>query len=375
MVIAVNTRLLLADKTEGYGYFINEVFQVLTKQYSQHQFYFLFDRPYDKQFVFPNNVTPIVIRPSASRPILWKYWYDIKVPLVLKKIKADVFVSPDGFCSLTTKIPQCLIIHDLSFLHYTGAYKKNYLLFYKYYIPKFLKKAQTVATVSNFTKQDIIQHYKTDPDKISVIYSGVSTILKPLDWEQQDLIKERYTAGKEYFIFFNAVHHSYNLVNLLKAFSIFKKRQKSEMKMVLAERFAWKNKEFLQLLKTYKYKDDVILLNYLKETESAQLLGAAYALIYPFSSGAFAAPIVEAMKCNVPVLAIAHPSTQEIGKDAALYFDFSNITDTAEQMMLIYKDEVLRSKMIEKGKLIIEKYNWQQTADLLWQSITKAIIK
>lgn len=373
MIIAVNTRFLLKDALEGYGYFTREVFRILTQKYPQHQFYFLFDRPYAGEFVFSENVHPLVVSPPARHPVLWKYWYDIKIPLALKKIKADVFVSPDGFCSLSTKVPQCLVVHDLGFLHQPEAYKKNHYRFYKYYTSAFLKKARRIATVSAFSKNDIVKEYKLPPQKIDVVYSAAKEIFYPIAFEEQALIKEKYTGGKEFFLCIGAIQPRKNLVNLLKAFSIFKRRQKSEMKLVLAGRLAWKNGDFLQLLSTYKYKDDVVLTHYLEEKELAQLTASAYALVYPSLFEGFGVPVLEAMKSRVPMLTSAATSMQEIAEDAALYFNPKDHEDVADKLMLIYKDENLRSRLIEKGKAVAEKYSWQRTADLLWESILKAV--
>ena len=161
MVIAVNTRFLLVDYLEGYGNFIYETFRRITEQHPEHEFIFIFDRPYDKRFLFSNNIKTVVTGPAARHPLLWKLWYDIKVPVILKRYKVDVFVSCDGFCSLGTKVPQCLVVHDLAFLHYPSAIKKSHLLFYKRYTPKFLGKAISIATVSEFSKKDIIAQYGT----------------------------------------------------------------------------------------------------------------------------------------------------------------------------------------------------------------------
>jgi glycosyltransferase involved in cell wall biosynthesis len=375
MVIAVNTRFLLKDRLEGVGYFTQEVLKVLTKRYPQHQFYFLFDQPYSKSFIFSANVHPLVVSPPTRHPILWKYWYDIKLPLILRRIKADVFVSLDGFCSLTTSVPQCLIVHDLGFLHQPEAYKKSHYRFYKRYTPKFLKKARRIATVSQFSKKDIILSYHAEAEKIDVVYNGVKEIFHSTSFEEQSRVKEKYTAGKEFFLYVGAIQPRKNLVNLLKAFSIFKKRQKSEMKLVLTGRLAWKNGEFLQLLKTYKYRKDVLLTNYISEEELVQLMGAAYALVYPSFFEGFGVPVLEGMKCGVPVLTSANTSMQEIGEDAALYFNPADHTDIADKLMLIYKDENLRNRLIEKGKAIAEKYSWQRTADLLWESVLRTAEK
>lgn len=372
MNVAVNTRFLVEEKLEGYGYFIKGLFQNIVKDHPEHHFYFLFDRPYSENFIFAPNVHGLVVSPPARLPLLWKYWYDIKVPLALKKIKADVFVSPDGYCSLTTKIPQCLVVHDLGFFHFPDAYKKSHVSYLKKNTPKFLKKAKSIVTVSEFSKEDIIKQYKVDSIKIEVVPNGVKEIFRPLSFDERTVVKEKYTEGKDFFLYAGAIQPRKNLVNLLKAYSIFKKRLQSNMKLVLAGRLAWKNEEFRKLIKTYKYRDEVIITNYLPEEEMALLMGSAYALVYPSLFEGFGVPVIEAMKCNVPVLTSEKTSMQEVAGNAALYFDPENHSDMAEKMMLIYKNENKKNELVKKGATQVLKYDWKNAAEIFWQNIMKA---
>lgn len=374
MKIAVNTRFLLKDYLEGYGYFIFETFLRIVRNHPEHEFIFIFDRPYDSKFIFAENIKPVVIGPQARHPLLWKLWYDIKIPAVLKKYKADVFVSCDGFCSLGTNVPQCIVVHDLSFLHYPSFNKKAHTIFYKRYIPRFLKKAGSIATVSAFSKQDILSFYKNIPaSKINVVYSGVKEIFKPVGEKEKKAIKEQYTSGKEFFIYVGAIHPRKNLENLLKAFSVFKKRQQSGMKLLLVGRLAWKYQPFLEKLKTYKYRDDVVLTGYVSDEELSRILGSAYAMLYPSLFEGFGVPVLEAMHCDVPVITSINSSMQEIAQEAALYCDPSDYNSIADKMMLLYKDENLRKKLIIKGKEIFPKYSWDATAEAIWQNILKAV--
>lgn len=372
MIIGVNTRFLLYNNLEGFGYFTKEILQLLTRQYPQHQFHFFFDRPFDGAFIFSPNVKGHIVSPPARHPLLWKYWFDVKVSLLLKKLKADVFLSMDGQCSLTTRVPQCLAVHDLGFLHHPEAYKKSHVLYLKKFTPAFIKKAKTIVTVSNFSKQDIISHYKTSEEKISVVYNGIKDVFIPTSFDEQTAIKEKHTAGAEFFLYTGAIHPRKNLMALLKAFSIFKRRLKSSMKLVLAGRLAWKNDEFLALLNTYKYKDDVVLTGYLQEGELAGLMASAYALVYPSLFEGFGVPVIEAMKCGVPVLTSKDSSMQEIGEEAAMYFDAQNVDDIADKLMRIYKDEMGRKDLIKKGLVVAQKYSWQKTTDAVWKSLMKA---
>ena len=373
MRVAVNTRFLLPDYLEGYGYFIQETFSRITANHPEHEFIFIFDRPYEQQFVFDKNVTPVVAGPPARHPLLWKWWYDIKVPAVLRKYKADVFVSCDGFCSLRTRVPQCLVVHDLAFLHYPDLISRSHFSFYKRYTPAFLNKAASVATVSDFSKNDILHEYDVEPGKINVVYSAAKPLFVPLTVEERQRVKEKHTGGKEYFLYTGSIHPRKNLMNLLKAFSVFKKKQKTGMKLVLAGRLAWKYESFSKDLETYKYREDVVLTGYLPEAELARLTASAYAMVYPSFFEGFGVPVLEAMQCQVPVITSAESAMQEVAGQAALYTDPADYTDIAEKMILLYKDETLRSCLCATGLERATAFNWDRTANLLWQSVLQAI--
>jgi glycosyltransferase involved in cell wall biosynthesis len=375
MTIVVNTRFLLDEYLEGYGYFISETFRRITKQHPEHLFIFVFDRPFDQRFIFGPNVKGIVAGPTARHPVLWKFWYDFKIPAILKKYKADLFVSPDGFCSLATRVPQCMVVHDLAFLHHPCFISKSHLLFWKRYMGKFLDRADSVATVSEFSKADILRHFRIDPAKTDVVYNGVKEVFHPISYEEKQSVKEAYTNGKDYFIYTGAIHPRKNLVNLLKAFSIFKKKQQSGLKLVLAGRLAWKYRRFVEDLKSYKYRDDVVLTGYVEEPSLANLIGAAYAMLYPSLHEGFGVPVLEAMGSGIPVITSSDSSMEEIAGDAALYANATDPNSIAEAMIRIYKDEALGKQLIEKGNERVKQFSWDQTAELLWQTMLKATVK
>jgi glycosyltransferase involved in cell wall biosynthesis len=96
-------------------------------------------------------------------------------------------------------------------------------------------------------------------------------------------------------------------------------------------------------------------------------------LIYPSLLEGFGVPVLEAMGCHVPVITSGNSAMQEIAKEAALYADPNDYNDIADKMMLLYKDENLRKGLIKKGKEIVTQYSWDKSAELLWQSILKAV--
>ena len=208
--------------------------------------------------------------------------------------------------------------------------------------------------------------------KNDVIYTAVSDFSKPIEWEEKRKIKAQYAGGNEYFIFYGDTSQQNILLNLLKAFSHFKKWQKSSMQLFIMIKDGLP-KDFSDSLKLFKYRKDVKLLNSLPGNELAKVTAAAYSMIYlPLYESFSMLAALQAMKCNIPVITGNAGAMPEICGDAALYVNFNDPANIAEKLMLIFKDEKLRQELIEKGKEEVQKYNWDKTTGLLWHSILKA---
>lgn len=373
MRIGVNTRLLLNSKLEGIGRFTHELMSRIVKNHPEHEFVFFFDRPYDEQFIYAKNVIPVVLKPQARHPFLYYLFTEIAIPQALKKYKCDVYFSPDGLGSLRTKVPTIIAFHDLAFLHYPEFIKKIDKWHYQKYFPQFARKAKQIVAVSEYTKSELITHYQINPDKIDVVYNGVSDAYKPLGYEEKKQIKAKYTDGCEYFLFVSAIHPRKNVINLLKAFVKFKRFQNTKMKLLMVGRMAWKTSEIEEAKALMPYKEDVIWTGYLDIEELAKVTASAYALVYPSLFEGFGIPIADAMACNVPVITSTTSSMPEVGGDAALYADPTVVEDIAAQLSFMYKDELLRNKLITACAPQVAKFSWDNSAALLWKAILKTV--
>ena len=115
MKIAVNTRLLLEGKMDGIAWFTYETMKRITVQHPEHEFLFIFDRPFSESFIFSGNVTGVIAHPQSRHPVLWYMFFEFGIPAVLKKHKPQLFFSPDGWLSLNTQVKSMAVIHDLNF--------------------------------------------------------------------------------------------------------------------------------------------------------------------------------------------------------------------------------------------------------------------
>ncbi|NJL76070.1 MAG: glycosyltransferase family 4 protein [Saprospiraceae bacterium] len=121
------------------------------------------------------------------------------MPHALKKYQIDVFLSPDNFCAIRTKVPTVLVVHDLAYLHFPIHTRRRDLWYYRYFMPRYIQRANRIITVSEFTKQDIIKQFGMTGKKIAVAYNGVRTVFQPISDTEKEYIKAEYTQGNDYF--------------------------------------------------------------------------------------------------------------------------------------------------------------------------------
>jgi glycosyltransferase involved in cell wall biosynthesis len=373
MKIVVNTRLLLPNKLEGIGWFTYETLKRITKAHPEHHFIFLFDRDFDEDFIFSDNVTPLILSPPARHPILFYIWFELSVAGFLNKYKPDLFLSPDGYLSLRAKCKQLAVIHDINFEHYPKDLSFIVHKYLTHFFPKFAKKATRIATVSNFSKNDIAKTYQIDPQKIDVVYNGSNNLYTPINSALQAETKKKFAAGANYFLFVGSLHPRKNIARLFKAFDLFKSKQANPMKLVIVgEKYYWTT-EIKQAFSSMKFKDDVVFTGRLSTEDLKLVLGAAFALTYvPYFEG-FGIPIVEAMNCDVPVITSNVTSMPEIANGAALLVDPFDVDSIADALSKLYCDAHLRSQLIEKGRMRKLDFSWDKTAAALWESIQKSV--
>lgn len=373
MEIVVNTRLLLKNKLEGIGWFTFETLKRITKDHPEHHFIFLFDRDFDEEFIFSDNITPLILSPQARHPFLFYWWFEHSVANFLNKYNPDLFLSPDGYLSLNAKCKQLAVIHDLNFEHYPQDLPFLVRKYYKYYFLKFAKKASRIATVSDYSKQDIHNTYEIKNTLIDVIYNGCNEQYVPIDERTKEETKKRFTQNNDYFLYVGSLHPRKNIKRLLEAFDIFKNKEKNDTKLVIVgEKYYW-TREIKQAYINMRHRNDVIFTGRLSTQDLKKVLGSALVMTYiPYFEG-FGIPILEAMNANIPVITSNVTSMPEVAKDAALLIDPFSTESISDAMLYLYKDEDMRRMLIEKGNKRKQDFSWDKTAEALWKSIEKTL--
>jgi len=369
--IAVNTRLLLKDRLEGIGWFTYENLKRITTSHPDDHFYFLFDRPFSEEFIFADNITPIILSPQARHPMLYYIWFQFSVKKLLGDLKPDLFISPDGYMPLDLKCKSLIVFHDLNFEHYPKDVPLFERLYYRTFFPKFAKQANCIVTVSQFSKDDIASIYDVPHERIDVVYNGANEKYAPMSIEQQNIVRGKITDGTPYFYFIGSLHPRKNLPNLFRAFDIFRKSSATKVNLVITGARKWWTKDIESVYNTMSFKDDVIFTGRLPVEKVRDLMASAIALTYVSYFEGFGIPIAEAFKCGTPVITANVTSMPEIAGDAAITVDPFDHFAIAEAMKLIAENPDVRQNLKDKGLQRSELYTWDKSAENLWKSIER----
>jgi glycosyltransferase involved in cell wall biosynthesis len=371
--IAVNTRLLMPGKLDGIGWFTFETLKRITRDHPETRFYFLFDRKYTGEVIFGENVTPVILRPAARHPVLWYYWFECRVRAFLKRVRPDLFLSTDGFLPLHSDLPSVLVIHDINFEHRPGDLPWLARNYYRRFFPRYARKADRVVTVSEYSRRDIINQYEVPEEKVDLAYNGANELFKPLSDAQAAEVRNKYTGGAPYFIFVGSLHPRKNITNLLKAFQLFKDENKSNYKLVIVGEKFFLTGAMEEQLERMPGRDDVIFTGRLSPDQLNEVLGASWAMTFVPHFEGFGIPIVEAMRCDIPVIASNVTSLPEIAGDAALFVAPDSPGSIRDAMTRIVKEKRLRDELITRGRLRRELFSWDDTARMLWCSVLRVM--
>lgn len=379
MRIAVNTRLLLPGKMDGIGWFTFETTRRMVASHPEHQFILLFDRPvrkgvdsdFDAMLASPN-VETVVLCPQARHPVLWWMFFELSVPCALRRHKADLYLSPDGMMPLRPKVPTLSVIHDLNFEHSKDNLRPSHQRYMTSFFPRFARAATRIATVSDYSKQDIAATYGIDAERIDVVYDGAHSHYRSHSDEEKKAVRQRFTGGAPYIIFISTILKRKNLANLLKAFDLIRQTDSRDLKLVVVGSRVWWQDELKEAYDNMAHRDDVVMLGHANPDDLAALLSASEMLVYPSYFEGFGIPILEAMYAETAVVCSRTTSMPEVGGDAVIYIDPASPGEMARAIVQA-SDPATREELIARGRRQRTLFSWERTANLLWDSVMKTM--
>lgn len=369
MVIAINT-IFFAKENESD--FFKKVFDRIIATHPEHSF-LLITTDECCRGTLPNviSINPGLPPTKINR---WFFWTYFKVKRILKKHQPDVLINNSDAPFHFKKIPQIVFNPDLRFVQDPKAVSTGLRRVYEFFGSRYYRKVQHVIVFSEFEKNFLHNKFRVNEQKIKIINYGASEESGPVEYEEREGIKDKYAMGFEYFLYPGFISQSDHLVNLLKSFSAFKKRQRSSMQLLIMGSQGIYFDKFKNALHLYKYRDDVHLITDVGDVENQKIIASAYSLIFTEKFDKRSQLLFTALKYEVPSIVPDSGSLSEAGADAVLTFEAGNIPDLAGKMMHLFKDEKSRKKLIENSRSWIDEKSFESCIRDTWELIDEMIV-
>lgn len=262
--------------------------------------------------------------------------------------------------------PSVLTVHDLGPVRMKRKYGLLRQFYHEHLIPRMLGSVSAIVTPSSYTRDDLIELYRADASKITVVANGVDhALFNPGEPEvSREFLRVNYKLTAPFFVYISRLEHpAKNHVPLIEAFGRFKSKTGLPHQLVLVGS-RWNGYEAI-LAAAKRGIDDgsVFIAGHVPRQQLPHFLRASVAMVYPSLFEGFGLPVIEAMACGTPVACSRSSSLTEIAEGHGLLFDPNDPEQIQIALEKLATDETLRSELSRKGLAHAASFTWERSVE------------
>lgn len=383
MKIAFDGQTLLEKEKTGIGYYTEGLVEHIIEQNAEDQFYinvFSFKQNRIKEKIlekYQKKNTKIQICKWFPLRLYKMIWNIIPIPywLFFKK-KMDLTHFFNFYIPPFVKGKRVCTIHDMTIKAYPKTVRIENRIMMMLNLKKTCKRADRIITSSEFSKKEIVKYMDVNPDKISVLYSGVNLDLyKPCkNLEKIKKVRDKYSIPDKYYLYLGTLEPRKNIERLIMGYGILKsKKEKKIPKLVIAGKKGWMYEDIFKLVKEKELLDDIIFTGYVTQAEAPILMSGAVAFVFPSLYEGFGMPPLEAMACGTPVITSNCASLPEVVGNDGILVDPYSVEEISNALEEIYIDSEKAKKMSIMGIERAKKFSWDILSERLYEIYEQTI--
>jgi glycosyltransferase involved in cell wall biosynthesis len=311
--------------------------------------------PLGDDVVLPPCATNIII-PSAMPLAFWE-----QATLLQAHGNKDLLLCPSYVIPLLARCPTFLIHHG-SYEGYPQAFGWWTLRKARTAYSLSAKRATTVSTVSEYSKRDMVRFYGLPPDKIHVVPDGVETArFRPIR-EPASLVNwraRRIGSNTPYIVYVGKPTERRNLSSLIRSFAVLKKEEAIPHKLLIVGADLPGTSPFRKVIAAEGIVGEVLVLGYVDHDEMPLVYNAADLFVYPSSYEGFGMPVLEAMACGTPVIALNNTAFPEFAGGVAHLLPNAEVPTLKEGILALLGDAAWRERMSREGPQRAAAYDWR----------------
>ena len=341
----------------GVGRYVERLLAALVARGDTRRYHLLASRPL--QGALPAGV----VGPVGWRlPTRW-LWMQAMLPVTLSRLGPDLCHFTNGMAPVGCPCPYVLTLYDMSLFLYARTQPLKSRLLIRGLVPLVARRAAAVITATESARADIIRVLGLPPDRVQVVSGGVEPAFRLIDTPGAvDPVRRRYRLDRPFVLSVGTLEPRKNLGRLTRAFGRLRAQGRKE-DLVLAGRNGWGREEVRRVADELGITANVRTLGYVPQTDLPALYALARVVAFPSLYEGFGFPMVEAMACGTPVLASNRSAMAELGRDAALLVDPTDVGSIADGLAALLDDRPLRARLRAAGLRRAGSLRWPTVAD------------
>jgi glycosyltransferase involved in cell wall biosynthesis len=366
MKIGIEAQRLFRRRKHGMDLAALELIRNLQKIDKKND-YVIFVKPDEDKECLKESANLKIVKVEARN---FGFWEQVALPLAARKEKLDILHCTSNTAPWFPGVPTIVTLHDIIYLEglrflttSNSWYHRFGSLYRRIIVPRVIKKAQRLITVSEFEKQRICNYLHLPVERVSVAYNGVGEHFKPVN----DLLimgntRQKYNLPGRFILFMGSNDPKKNVTGTLEGYADYMVSSTHKLPLVLLDFDEDRVKDVLSSINHPGLFEKIILPGYVNNSDLPALYSLADVFLFPSFRESFGLPPLESMACGTPVISSTTSSMPEVCGDGALLVDPFKPSDIAQAILRITGDRETQQRLIQNGFKRVEKFSWQNTA-------------
>jgi len=344
----------------GVKVYTRKLLQALLDLRTGHQFVLFYRNP---ALLGTHAADPQVEEVALAAPTVL-LWDQVAVPVAVRRYGIDLLFNPKYSMALAVRCPTVWVCHGLDWYVMPWASRFIDRLSHRYLVPRYAAKADAIITVSETTRQHVMQYLRVDPDRVTTVYSGMGDAFRAThDPARLRAVRERYALPERFFLYAGAIYPPKNFARLVQAYARVGPARRIPLVIAGGENRFLSEGE-LREPEALGITEWVRWLGWIDgEEDLAALYAMAEALLLPSLFEACPLPILEAMAAGCPIVTADRYGTKEMAGGAALLVNPESVDSIASGMVRVVEDQVLRAALVKAGRERANGFGWPRCAE------------
>jgi glycosyltransferase involved in cell wall biosynthesis len=350
MRIGIEAQRIFRKKKHGMDMVALALIKNLQQLDTENEYFIFVNEMEDPSAVKETKNFKIVPLPPSPYPI----WEQKSLSGAVKTYQLDILHCTSNTAPVGCSVPLVITLHDIIYLEKLNFkegtwYQRLGNLYRRWNVPKVVKKASMIFTVSHYEQKRIVQHFGLKDDAVQVIYNGVAQHFKVEDTQKQEAIRLKYNLPESFILFLGNTDPKKNLRGVLKSLSILEKNKIDYPDLVMPDFGEELLQSMLNEIKAPHLISKIHLTGYIPNEDLPAIYSQAKLFLYPSLRESFGLPILEAMACGCPVITSNTSSMPEVAGDAAVIIDPFEPATISQAIEKLLKDTDYSKMLIDKG--------------------------